>query len=217
MERRAVMPETPPLVVPPTAADQPTLVFRRDPTLAPDAARTSDIASAAVERARTRVRTFVSELLENARDEMVHFARANHEAHGRGLVVFPHECLDDLMHTFTPIYTPLRNITAARHGEQARRMVQQYEPLTHVVFFMSLPITLESGAARLLFAPFTIGPFTPPTTPAATSVLTCHNVDCPRERIDTMQQCSRCRARYYCSKECQRADWHAGHKNVCHA
>lgn len=30
-----------------------------------------------------------------------------------------------------------------------------------------------------------------------------------------MKRCSRCKAKLYCSKECQRQDWKNGHKNYC--
>ena len=30
-----------------------------------------------------------------------------------------------------------------------------------------------------------------------------------------MQRCSKCRAVYYCSRECQAKDWGRGHKELC--
>ena len=44
--------------------------------------------------------------------------------------------------------------------------------------------------------------------------LTCDN--CGKES-DHLSRCSKCMSVAYCSKECQRADWKAGHKSSCHA
>ncbi|KIK59469.1 hypothetical protein GYMLUDRAFT_44450, partial [Collybiopsis luxurians FD-317 M1] len=40
----------------------------------------------------------------------------------------------------------------------------------------------------------------------------CHTI--PEER-HFIQVCSRCRTNVYCSYECQRMDWNAGHRQVC--
>ncbi|KAF7352000.1 MYND-type domain-containing protein [Mycena venus] len=45
----------------------------------------------------------------------------------------------------------------------------------------------------------------------------CDNLACSKKDVkDAFQMCSKCRHSYYCSKECQNADWHAGsHKTAC--
>ncbi|KAJ7704539.1 hypothetical protein B0H17DRAFT_13328 [Mycena rosella] len=45
----------------------------------------------------------------------------------------------------------------------------------------------------------------------------CDNLACNKKDVkDAFQMCSKCRHSYYCSKECQNADWHAGsHKTAC--
>ncbi|KAJ7719143.1 hypothetical protein B0H16DRAFT_410850 [Mycena metata] len=48
---------------------------------------------------------------------------------------------------------------------------------------------------------------------------TCDNLACnKKDWKDAFQKCSRCKHFYYCSKECQSADWHAGgHRAACAA
>ncbi|KAF7353990.1 MYND-type domain-containing protein [Mycena venus] len=45
----------------------------------------------------------------------------------------------------------------------------------------------------------------------------CDNLACSKKDAkDTFQMCSKCKHCYYCSKECQSTDWHAGsHKTAC--
>ena len=40
----------------------------------------------------------------------------------------------------------------------------------------------------------------------------CGNPDCPKPGTD---MCSRCKSVFYCSRDCQRSHWKAGHKKVC--
>ncbi len=43
----------------------------------------------------------------------------------------------------------------------------------------------------------------------------CARAEGPSEAGVRLQACGRCRAVGYCSAECQRADWAAGHKAAC--
>lgn len=46
-------------------------------------------------------------------------------------------------------------------------------------------------------------------------MIVCASCQAPEGLAMKHKQCSACKAVYYCSVECQRVDWKAGHKNRC--
>src|SRR5579883_1157552 len=44
---------------------------------------------------------------------------------------------------------------------------------------------------------------------------TCANTACGKTSNKITHFCSRCRDKFYCNKDCQLADWRAGHKTIC--
>ncbi|KAK7028622.1 hypothetical protein R3P38DRAFT_2937525 [Favolaschia claudopus] len=47
-------------------------------------------------------------------------------------------------------------------------------------------------------------------------IMACHNVQCAEAKAKSaLKVCSGCKISRYCSKECQAADWHDGHRQVC--
>jgi len=44
---------------------------------------------------------------------------------------------------------------------------------------------------------------------------TCANTECGMTAANVTKFCTRCKAVYYCGKDCQLAHWRAGHKDVC--
>lgn len=44
---------------------------------------------------------------------------------------------------------------------------------------------------------------------------TCTNMDGNREARIKVQKCGGCQVAFYCGAECQKADWAAGHKEMC--
>ncbi|KAG8944110.1 hypothetical protein FRC04_002148 [Tulasnella sp. 424] len=51
------------------------------------------------------------------------------------------------------------------------------------------------------------------------SQMVCSHYKCPGQMYNWQQlrQCSKCKAAYYCSENCQRADWRPRHKKYCKA
>jgi len=50
---------------------------------------------------------------------------------------------------------------------------------------------------------------------AAKRCATCHVAEVELEEGKSLRKCARCQLVWYCSADCQKSDWHAGHKRLC--
>jgi hypothetical protein len=74
-------------------------------------------------------------------------------------------------------------------------------------------------SAKLEYASTTTSPAPEAPTPAAAVGLTCSSKACSHGTGapggTELKKCSRCGGAWYCSRECQVADWKQGHKHAC--